>query len=256
MRSRSSIILPLLSIFVVFTLSLHGQEAEKASVGIDLFKKGDYAGAVKALKDTKEPVELTYLGIAYEKLGKMSDAGKAFDESFVQVLAHIGAILLPKDASPETADRKGLGEAVLKAAADPIKFALATAAKIQELKTGYSKRAGFKNSVLLLGELDKLLKNGETIYTDAELDTKLNITRKSWPTYTDSAREAGTSGTVVMLVLFKKDGTHISAPVVLLPNGLTESAMDAAHDTKFKPAKKDGKPVNVLKKVEYSFYIE
>lgn len=256
MMSRSSFVLTLLSIFVVFTLSLHAQEAEKDSVGIDLFKKGDFAGAVKALKGTKEPVELTYLGISYEKLGEKSDAGKAFDEAFVQILAHIGAVLLPQDASPETADRKGLGDAVLKAAADPIKFALATAAKIEELKTGYSKRVGFKNSVLLLGELDKLLKDGETIYTDADLDTKVKVTRKSWPTYTDSARGAGTSGTVVLLVLFKKDGTHISAPVVFLPNGLTESAMDAAHDTKFKPAKKDGKPVNVLKKVEYSFYIE
>ena len=40
-----------------------------------------------------------------------------------------------------------------------------------------------------------------------------------------------------------------------LPDGLTEKAMEVAQRIKFKPAKKDGKPVSVWVEVEYGFYV-
>jgi outer membrane biosynthesis protein TonB len=38
-----------------------------------------------------------------------------------------------------------------------------------------------------------------------------------------------------------------------LPNGLTESAVDAARNIRFFPAEKDGKPVSQRTMLEYSF---
>jgi protein TonB len=40
-----------------------------------------------------------------------------------------------------------------------------------------------------------------------------------------------------------------------LPNGLSESAIAAARQIKFKPARKDGKPVSVWVEVEYHFQV-
>ena len=49
-------------------------------------------------------------------------------------------------------------------------------------------------------------------------------------------------------------GKHIQF-VKGLPDGLTEKAMEVAQRIKFKPAKKDGKPVSVWVEVEYGFYV-
>jgi TonB family protein len=61
---------------------------------------------------------------------------------------------------------------------------------------------------------------------------------------------------VRLLVGFSADGTvrHILI-VKPLGFGLNEQAVRAARGIKFEPATKDGKPVSVVKQVEYSFSI-
>lgn len=86
--------------------------------------------------------------------------------------------------------------------------------------------------------------------------TPLKLLSKPLAAYTDNARGAGVSGVVRLLVGFSADGTvkHILI-VKPLGFGLNEQAVRAARAIKFEPATKDGKPVSVVKQVEYSFSV-
>lgn len=76
------------------------------------------------------------------------------------------------------------------------------------------------------------------------------------PPYTDDARRNGVRGTVLILVEFKADGT-IGHSIVTrgLSHGLSESALEATQGIKFTPAERDGKPVTVVRPVQYNFSI-
>lgn len=86
--------------------------------------------------------------------------------------------------------------------------------------------------------------------------TPLKITSKPRVSYTDNARYNGISGTIRLLIGFGEDG-KINDVLVLssLGYGLDEEAIKAARGIKFEPAKKDGKPIYVVRVVEYSFSI-
>lgn len=82
----------------------------------------------------------------------------------------------------------------------------------------------------------------------------LRLLSKPTPTYTDEARKNGASGSVKLRVTFLDSGTIGDViPLNTLPDGLTESAVEAAKSIKFQPATKNGTPVTVVKLVEYSF---
>lgn len=86
--------------------------------------------------------------------------------------------------------------------------------------------------------------------------TPLKILAKPRASYTDKARSALISGTIRLAVLFAADG-RISQIIVLsaLGFGLDKEAVEAARQIKFTPQIKDGKPVSVVKQIEYSFTI-
>jgi TonB family protein len=86
--------------------------------------------------------------------------------------------------------------------------------------------------------------------------TPIKITSKPHPGYTTSAREARTSGIIRLLVGFSENG-KVKYILVLrgLANGLNEQAVKAAQGIEFEPATKDGKPISVVKQIEYSFLI-
>jgi len=72
--------------------------------------------------------------------------------------------------------------------------------------------------------------------------------------YTKEARSHKTEGTVLLSFVFTWDAKIESIKVVKgLPYGLTESAIEAATNTRFTPAMKDGKPVSVRGSVEFNF---
>lgn len=92
--------------------------------------------------------------------------------------------------------------------------------------------------------------------SDNSSKTPLEITSKPRPNYTDSARANNISGTIRLLVGFAADGTikHIMI-LKSLGYGLDEEAVAAARKIRFEPVKENGKPVSVVKTVEYSFAI-
>lgn len=74
------------------------------------------------------------------------------------------------------------------------------------------------------------------------------------PRYTEAARANKIQGTVMLRLLVGADGDVQQVRVVRgLPDGLTEQAIAAAREAKFKPAMKEGKPVPYWVVLEMGF---
>lgn len=74
------------------------------------------------------------------------------------------------------------------------------------------------------------------------------------PRYTDAARQARLSGTVIVQVIIDEAGEVICArPLLGMPLGLTESALNTLHDWRFEPARMAGEPVTVYYNLSVNF---
>ncbi|HZS04328.1 MAG TPA: TonB family protein [Blastocatellia bacterium] len=89
------------------------------------------------------------------------------------------------------------------------------------------------------------------------LSTKPVVLYKEKAKYTEEARQNKIQGVVLLSMIVTAEGTVRDVRVVRgLPDGLTESAIEAAKKMKFKPATKNGEPVATkLGSVEFSFNI-
>ena len=96
--------------------------------------------------------------------------------------------------------------------------------------------------------------NPDRVYKSPEVSTRPRVISKPEPQYTEQARRDGTTGTVVLRVVFSSGGqvTHISA-VQKLGAGLTEKAIAAARQIRFVPATRNGQPVSMFMQLEYNF---
>lgn len=94
----------------------------------------------------------------------------------------------------------------------------------------------------------------EAPFLSSEVTVKARILSKPEPSYTESARLSGLTGTVVLRAVFGADGTvkHIIV-LASLPEGLTERAVSAARRIKFIPSQRDGRPVSTIFQLEYNF---
>ncbi len=84
----------------------------------------------------------------------------------------------------------------------------------------------------------------------------LKITYKPRLNYNDQARNSFVTGKIVVAVLFASTG-KVTQTIVIKPlgYGLDQEAIRAARGIRFSPVLKNGKPVSVVKMVEYSFSI-
>ncbi|HKI03098.1 MAG TPA: TonB family protein [Thermoanaerobaculia bacterium] len=77
------------------------------------------------------------------------------------------------------------------------------------------------------------------------------------PAYTEKAREAGTTGRVVLEAIIDDEGCVRNVRAIEeLPNGLTESAMDSVRRWVFSPATLDGRPVKVYYVLTVNFSVQ
>ncbi|HEX8251031.1 MAG TPA: energy transducer TonB [Pyrinomonadaceae bacterium] len=84
----------------------------------------------------------------------------------------------------------------------------------------------------------------------------LKILSKPRADYTDLARVYQISGAVRVRITFQADGAiGAVAPFTKLPLGLTKNAIEAARRMRFEPAASDGKAIDAVKIVEYTFMI-
>jgi len=96
--------------------------------------------------------------------------------------------------------------------------------------------------------------NPAPAFNGKEVSQKVRVTSKPEPQYSEQARKAGVTGTVVIRAIFSSDGEvkHILVTRAL-GYGLTTQAVKAARQIKFQPAIKDGKPVSMYMNLEYNF---
>ncbi len=103
---------------------------------------------------------------------------------------------------------------------------------------------------------------GQTAQTGQSRDNSEPMTADLRPTilhrekakYTDEAQRNGLEGVVILDAIFDADGNITNIQVFSgLPDGLTESAIEALKKVRFNPATRDGKPVSVRGKMEFDF---
>jgi len=92
------------------------------------------------------------------------------------------------------------------------------------------------------------------VYPAPQVTERARVIAKPEPQYTEEARRNAVTGSVVLRVVFSRSGevTNIRA-VQSLPFGLTERAIAAARLIRFRPATREGRPVNVYMQLEYNF---
>jgi protein TonB len=97
-------------------------------------------------------------------------------------------------------------------------------------------------------------KSDEKVYSAKEVDKKVVLKSKPEARYTDEACKKGVVGEVVLKSVFAASGKVTNLEVLKgLPEGLTESAIEAAQKIKFKPAMKGGQRVSVFIELHYNF---
>ena len=107
---------------------------------------------------------------------------------------------------------------------------------------------------MVLKSSQPLFVDGERVYRGSEVTTRVILTLKPEPVFTDKARKKKTQGLVEFRVIFTASG-EVKVVNVLkrLPNGLTEEALKAAARIQFEPAVLDGNPVSQTMLLQYSF---
>lgn len=91
-------------------------------------------------------------------------------------------------------------------------------------------------------------------FRSSEVEQRARVLSKPEPSYTESARKFGITGTVILRAVFSHDGQIRDLQVIRrLPHGLTEATLRAARVIKFTPAQKNGKPVSIYMQLEYKF---
>lgn len=98
------------------------------------------------------------------------------------------------------------------------------------------------------------IEDPDRVYPAPQVTERARVLAKPEPQYTEDARRNQITGSVVLRVVFSRTGevTNIRA-IQALPFGLTERAIAAARMIRFRPATKDGRPVNVSMQLEYNF---
>ncbi|MBC7930792.1 MAG: energy transducer TonB [Rubrivivax sp.] len=93
-------------------------------------------------------------------------------------------------------------------------------------------------------------------FQQKEVTRKALITFKPEPGFTEEARKNNVTGLVRLRAVLSSSGEVTSVSVIKgLPDGLTEKAISAAKQIKFRPAQKDGHTVSQYIVLEYNFNI-
>jgi TonB family protein len=93
-----------------------------------------------------------------------------------------------------------------------------------------------------------------TVFGDGEVQKRARIIDSPAAIYPGEARAQKTKGDVRLRVVLAADGTVKNIfPIKSQPNGLTESAMEAARQIRFEPAIRNGQPASQFATFVYEF---
>lgn len=220
--------------------------------GIELYKKGDYRGAIVVLKkitarSEREIVAAHYLGLALEKENQSKEASKIFESNLDNGLKLAAEKVEEKlGGARDAGDKEPVWVYVQKKIGGEIAAALASAERLEALDA--KKGASDKRQSKILS-LRYFTESTEKPDSENSKITPVKIIKKPFATGAE-----GETGTIRLWVLFLPNGKiGLIAPVNRLSNRLTGIAIDAARGIKFNPALRDGKPISIVKQIEYSF---
>ena len=126
-------------------------------------------------------------------------------------------------------------------------------ASVQEWEFSPATQNGLPISVVAQIDVQFNLRSANAVRMGAGI-TPPTVRSRVEPQYTEEARAARLQGTVVLQAVIKTDGTADIIRVVRgLPNGLTDSAITAINQWKFRPANKGGQDVDVALNIEINF---
>jgi len=94
----------------------------------------------------------------------------------------------------------------------------------------------------------------DVTFSGKDVTVKVRVLEKPEPSYTEAARKAGVTGTVVLKCIFSSSGEVRNIVVMrALGFGLTSQAVQTARKIRFTPAGKDGLPVSMYMQLQYNF---
>jgi len=127
-------------------------------------------------------------------------------------------------------------------------FGNGTATPPPSKKTGTVQAGGFADQTVATEAPKKRAANTESP------TTPVDILEKPRPEYTAEGRSLRIEGDVVIDMVFLANGTvQVNRVISGLGHGLDEAALRAAQQIKFKPAKRDGQPVDFPARVRIEF---
>jgi TonB family protein len=131
----------------------------------------------------------------------------------------------------------------------------AALAQVAKMGKSIERRLDVESKLLVpnLIQSDESISNGAPILPMTNSIRPIILYREK-ARYTEEARQAKVSGTVVLQVIFRSDGALVIQRVIeYLPYSLTLTAVEAASRVRFNPAKKDGVPVSVRGNLEFTY---
>jgi TonB family protein len=127
-------------------------------------------------------------------------------------------------------------------------FGNGTANPPPPVRRGTVQSTGFADQTVATDAPKKKVASGESA------TTPVNILDKPRPEYTAEGRRLRIEGDVVLDMVFLANGTiQVNRVISGLGHGLDDAAMHAAQQIKFKPAKRDGQPVDFPARVRIEF---
>jgi TonB family protein len=235
----------------------------EAARGIELYEQGDFTEAVKALKQaTKtrrtDATAWHFLALAYKQLGKEKDARKAMENAVVLRLLQLSPGATGELIKPWNELSREEREARRQKMTGRYREALASVTDYLQLGPTSADfwRQQYEGLSFYVLNAERPEAEKAAFQANDEGLANAQVLSRVEPEYTERARQNGTEGTVVLRGALSHDGTvkHIIA-LVMLPDGLTEKAIEAMRKVRFTPATKNGRPVSQWVMIEYHFNI-
>jgi hypothetical protein len=220
--------------------------------GVASFKNGDFNAAIQKLKDSKDPVELSFLGQAYEAVKNNRDAGKAYERSFKSGYAVFEKTIQQWVASTP----KSTLNVALAPLDEVIRASISSADSAIRLKSGIANDNEWRVKAKALLDVKRLEIAGEQIHPFALIDARPRIVTFPRPAFTsDPCRKPDLNEfTIRLWTIYHADGQTLSViPRSKWIRGCSEAALIAVREMKFEPGQSNGEPVTVMGLQELSF---
>lgn len=250
--------------FILFLgLAISVSAQTETPKGIELYEKGDYQNAIVALGKSENVKDLHYLGLSYEKIGKINKAQGAYEESFKKSYKLFFATF-DEWQTVEYSETKKLFSDLLKELKTEIDFGYASAANAYKLKSNIFQQNEWRIKAKVLFDAKNLASSGETIFFKDDKALKpMNIVEKprvGFPKNIDgspntpSDMRVNLTKIVTISMIFGADGKlKLLMPADKDINVLTIAVLNNLEKIIFTPATKDDKAVSVHGLIQYSF---